>query len=176
MGYCAKAVANFFLYQRDKSGVSISPLKLQKLIYIAHGWHWALHHTPLIHDEHVEAWRFGPVYPSIYHEFKHLGNDPIQEMATEIELIIDQENESLTGTNYRIYKPDIPLEDDTAREFLMQVWDAYKNFSAIELSNMTHALGTPWHETTSGGTRIKRNEHIPEQTIKNYYRKLADLD
>ena len=42
MGYSAKAVANYFLskYGRKKG---ITPLKIQKLVYIAHGWHMACH-------------------------------------------------------------------------------------------------------------------------------------
>jgi len=44
-------------------------MKLQKLVYYAHGWHLALNNEPLI-DEQVECWQYGPVISSLFHEFK----------------------------------------------------------------------------------------------------------
>lgn len=64
MGHSAKAIANFFIDRHKRHG--ISPLKLQKLIYMAHGWHLALLDKPLVEDEAPEAWKFGPVFASVY--------------------------------------------------------------------------------------------------------------
>ncbi|QLH42366.1 MAG: DUF4065 domain-containing protein [Coxiellaceae bacterium] len=57
-------------------------MKLAKLIYVAHGWSLALNDVPLI-DEAVQAWKFGPVIESVYHEFKHFGNDVINSLAID---------------------------------------------------------------------------------------------
>ena len=70
-------VANWFLDRADKDGKPLDPMKLQKLIYFAHGWHLALTSKPLI-NEHPEAWAYGPVIPSIYHRFKKYGRDAVQ--------------------------------------------------------------------------------------------------
>ena len=85
MEYSAKAIANYFLELAAKHGEKVTPLKIQKLVYIAHGWHLALYEKPLVYDEFAEAWEYGPVFPSIYHEFKHFGGAPIAEPATDIE-------------------------------------------------------------------------------------------
>src|SRR5258708_4237314 len=74
------AAANFFLAKGLEDGVSIDPLKLQKLVYFAHGWHLAVTGKPLI-DEYVEAWPYGPVIPSLYHRFKSYGADPITDLV-----------------------------------------------------------------------------------------------
>lgn len=71
------AVANYLLDLADASGDPVSPMKLQKLLYYAHGWHLAVTDRPLL-NEFVEAWRWGPVIPSIYHEFKEFGDAPIK--------------------------------------------------------------------------------------------------
>lgn len=61
--YESKAIANFFL-QRQR----LTQVRLHKLVYFAHGWHLGLNRGPLL-DEAIQAWRYGPVVPSLYEEF-----------------------------------------------------------------------------------------------------------
>lgn len=84
MGGRTAAVANYFLDKAREDGVDLSPMKLQKLIYFAHGWHLAIYGEPLI-DESVEAWAWGPVISSIYHDFKKYGRDPITSPAVVVD-------------------------------------------------------------------------------------------
>src|SRR5215467_7486621 len=86
MAYPAKAVANEFLYLAKEERRPVTPMQLLKLVYFAHGWYLALTGERLI-DERVEAWKYGPVVPSIYHEFKRFGNEPITEYATETKVM-----------------------------------------------------------------------------------------
>jgi uncharacterized phage-associated protein len=60
MPYPAAAIANEFIKVAKRNGVLLTPMKLQKLVYFAHGWYLALLGKPLI-NEPVEAWKFGPV-------------------------------------------------------------------------------------------------------------------
>lgn len=57
---------------------------MQKLLYVAHGWHLALYDAPLIADEYLEAWQYGPAYASVYYEFRDFGRLPITRLATEL--------------------------------------------------------------------------------------------
>ena len=62
MGHPVKAIANFFIDRYGRHG--ITPLKLQKLIYVAHGWHLALLDKPLVIDENPrrgDMVRFSPL-------------------------------------------------------------------------------------------------------------------
>src|SRR5256885_15287234 len=77
------SIANYFIQRGIDSNKSVTPMKLQKLIYFAHGWYWAIKNEPLI-DESVEAWKYGPVIPSVYHAFKHYGTDSIKSLKTDI--------------------------------------------------------------------------------------------
>ncbi|WP_366513810.1 type II toxin-antitoxin system antitoxin SocA domain-containing protein [Planktotalea sp.] len=65
-------------------------MKLQKLVYIAYGWHLALSGKKLFTEE-IEAWKHGPVVPSLYHEFKHLRENPITSFATSYDYNSEQE-------------------------------------------------------------------------------------
>ena len=79
MPFSAAAVANEFLRLARRDEQTITPLKMQKLVYFAHGWHLALFGTPLI-EEPVQAWQFGPVISSLYQEFKKFGSRAIRRL------------------------------------------------------------------------------------------------
>ena len=61
-------VTNFFLRKSWKEGSDITVMKLIKILWFAYGFWLALTKKRLF-DEQFEAWRYGPVVPSIYHEF-----------------------------------------------------------------------------------------------------------
>ncbi len=163
MGYSAKAVANYFLTKYRKHG--ITPLKIQKLVYLAHGWNFAYNDDPLIEDEYAEAWQYGPVFPSLYHEFKHRGRLPIIEPATEINV----ENLFSEDTNIKFEIPEIPNTDTKTRKFLDKIWEVYGNWSGSQLSELTHRDGTPWKETIQEHG-AKTNANIDDKKIYKFYR------
>jgi uncharacterized phage-associated protein len=47
-GLSAKTVANYFLELGRRDWVAVDPLKLQKLVYLAHGWSLQFLQRPLI--------------------------------------------------------------------------------------------------------------------------------
>ena len=163
MGYPAKAVANYFLELGDANGVKISPLKLQKMVYLSHGWYLALAEAPLVDDESAEAWRYGPVYPSLYHEFKHYGRNPISGRATDL---------TRAGDTFEWTTPHVRDNDRNTRRLLDRIWEVYCNFTGFELSDITHAPGTPWEKTWENQEGM-RNAHISDELIKEYYKGLS---
>jgi uncharacterized phage-associated protein len=86
MAYEAKAVANHFLDLAQDSRGTLSPMKIQKLVYFSHGWHLSINNGRALIDEAVQAWTYGPVIPSLYHEFKKYGNGPITSPALSMEI------------------------------------------------------------------------------------------
>jgi uncharacterized phage-associated protein len=169
MPYNAKAIANFLLELAKARGQSLTPMKLQKLIYYANGWHSAIKGEPLI-NEQVEAWDYGPVIPSIYKEFREYGNQPITSPATEFEFIELPDSE---GMDFRFRTPR--LEDDLqqtefARALLKRVWEVYGGYTAVQLSNMTHAPGTPWRQVYDRySEQIPRGTDIPWEAIRDHF-------
>ena len=168
MPFSAKSVANEFLELAKASDEKISPMKLQKLVYFAHGWFLALTGQPLI-DERIEAWQFGPVIPELYREFKNFGNGPITVLASKVRW-------TPASSNFSIYNPQLQDCDgnedvEYARDLIKRTWDVYKKYSAVQLSNTTHINGSPWAETYIPGTR---NRVIDDARIKTYFEKLAN--
>jgi uncharacterized phage-associated protein len=161
MSYDAKAIANYYLDAAEKQSTSLTPMKLQKLIFFAHGWYLALFDEPLIADQ-VEAWQFGPVVPSIYHEFKHERSGSISSKATGFDF-----------ENFELTEPEVPESDERSRRLMEKVWQTYSKFTAFELSKMTHLPDTPWAKARENLDVLGRNVAIEEGLIKNYFKGLA---
>ena len=80
------AIANWFLKQawEDEEAKIIVPTmthtKVQKLTFFAHAWHLGYADAPLIKEE-VHAWKYGPVYPALFHQLKRFRKSQISEFA-----------------------------------------------------------------------------------------------
>jgi uncharacterized phage-associated protein len=162
VAYDAKAIANYFLDLAQEKKTSLTPMKLQKLIFFAHGWNLALHDEPLIVDP-VEAWQFGPVVPSVYHEFKHARSGAISGKATEFDL-----------ENFELVEPTLPSEDMRTPQLLRQVWEAYGKLSAVQLSNLTHLPDTPWAKARAAHGEQARKVVIDDASIQQHFKVLAE--
>src|SRR5690606_35378781 len=104
-----------------KPGLTL--MTIQKLVYIAHGIHLALRDRPLI-NEVVQAWRYGPVIPSLYHSLKHNGPNPISYIYTP-------------------YDGPISSDADALLDFIIR---SYGDMPASKLMAITHMPGSPWSQ------------------------------
>ena len=155
----ARGVANLLLAKGKAEGVPIDPMKLLKLTYIAHGWVLGLTGKPLVRQQ-VFAWPYGPVIPDVYKAFRGFGSAPVTSPASDFEDLK--------------WKPIEVNLDPTTSEVVDDVWDEYKAFSGLQLSTLTHRLGTPWAEVTSGMAPAQiRDILIPNPIIEKHYRELA---
>lgn len=155
MTYSPKAIANFFLEVAEAAGESVTPMKLQKLVYYAHGWHVGFTGKTLI-DESVEAWQYGPVIPSLYHEFKKYGSSPIKSKATDLDT-----------SCFEFVDVKSPQEEPI-KKFLASVWKSYGKYPGTKLSEMTHAEGSPWAKTWKIGSGLKSTD-IQFDLIKAHF-------
>lgn len=161
----AISVANAFIKIANETGDnSLTPLKLMKLVYIAHGFGLALLKNDTLIDprfDKVEAWKLGPVIPSVYHTFKYYGNDAITETAKNFL------NESEEG-KATLCEPVLDGEDQ--RAIVNLVWQRYGKQPASKLVEILHQPGTPWAITY----RVGENREIPDELTKLYYSKIVD--
>lgn len=152
----AIAVANTFLEFAKEEGRSVTHMELQKYTFFAHAWHLGYTDEPLISDQ-IQAWKFGPVIPKMYHAFKGFGNAPIDKYGVEFNVAKCEVNAPV-------------VREGNLRVFLRKVWDAYKKYSAGALSSMSHELGGPWAQVyQETGTGPVRNLPIPNEVIARFY-------
>lgn len=128
MAYDAAIVANRFIELARQKGEKLTPMQLIKLSYIAHGFSLAILKRPLL-DESVEAWKYGPVIPSLYKRLKKYGSGPVVD--------------AVSAWSFR----DAEKLDEEDRQLIDMVFDKYGKFTGVQLSHLTHRPGTPWAET-----------------------------
>ena len=146
--HSARKVANYFLDKAEERGEGLSPMKVIKIVYIAHGFMLANRDTGLIADV-VEAWEYGPVIADLYHALKRYGNDPIPIRLEE-----------------RIASYDFNDDEKTVMD---KVFDHYGKFSGGDLSGLTHQEGTPWDKVWK---EFGKNAIIPDKLTRRHYREM----
>lgn len=72
MAYSALEVAKYVINHEHKEHREITNLRLQKLLYFVQAKVLVETGNPCFEDE-MEAWDFGPVSPSVYHQYKFFG-------------------------------------------------------------------------------------------------------
>lgn len=126
--------AKYFVYlSYQEYRASLTPLKLQKILYFAQGWSFVWDNFPLFSAD-FEAWQYGPVNSEVYNYFKKYGRNEIPEM------------EGISR-----------ICDDDAKETMNIVWRNYGSYSASELVELTHKQ-LPWKIAYENNTRITNND------------------
>ncbi len=131
----------------------IDNLKLQKLLYYSQAVHLVCNNRePLFHNK-IEAWRYGPVVPDVYHKYKSYGFD-----------IIDIENNDSNLEDMHIEKNEL--------ETLDMVLAYYGEMSSMQLVSRTHNE-KPWLEVYEPS---KKNKVITNESLYNYFVDVLDIE
>lgn len=123
MAVSSLAVANELLRLAQEERVQLTNMQLQKLVFFSHGYHLALQNEPLYYEE-TRAWPFGPVIPNLYEHLQQYGSSSVTS-----------------------YLPSSEALNEQQRSIIRLVWDAYKQYDAWRLSDISHRPGSPWEKT-----------------------------
>lgn len=158
----AKGLSNLLLDWADWDGISVSPMKLQKLLYYCHADFLVMTGRPLVRQE-FEAWEFGPVIPSLFHEFKSFEAKPIECRAFIFNPVTCNRELALPG-NLGDYAPVV-----------RSTFEIYSRCTASALSNMSHSESGPWAETLRRFSRGSlRGRCIDNEVILRYHETPVD--
>ena len=151
----ASDVAKYFIYKSqydDNPNYTVTPLKLQKLVYYAQAWCLALKDNILFNDE-IQAWVHGPVVYKVYKEYEKYGYNQIREKVNTI--------------------PDDIRSNNEVSEVLNAVWDIYKDYDAKQLEKLTQSE-PPWINARGDLKPYEAsNNHISRDDMKKYYGKFT---
>ncbi|MEI6946615.1 type II toxin-antitoxin system antitoxin SocA domain-containing protein [Paraflavisolibacter sp. H34] len=155
MPYPATIIALAFVKKGIDTGKFVTQMKLQKMVYFAHGYHLAKYGSSLIVEE-FEAWKFGPVVPSIYQAYKFYGSKPITNL------------EYVDLSSIALY-----TLDSRANDAIDYTWKVTENITAEALSNWTHQPRSPWYQVYNP---IVPTNSISNLSIESYFRALLTKD
>jgi len=146
-------------------GVSISPLKLQKLLYYIQSWHIAKLDKEQLFDTLPEAWVNGPVYREVYNQFKttFFRNENILTELDELQL----------SEQLQLKQSELNLEESQLK-LINTVLEAYCKLSDERLVLLTHSE-EPWNEARIGLSPIERSENkLSIETIYKYFNRTSN--
>ena len=143
------AVAKYMLNKQRAAGDSVTPMQLIKLVYIAHGLMLGAYGRPLV-DEPIEAWQYGPVVPSVYHETKSFRSSSVTGISAPADCAFDQQEVKAMDTALRLFGSK----------------------DGVALSSLTHRRGTPWSLTWSARGK---NGSISNDLIENFYSNMISI-
>jgi uncharacterized phage-associated protein len=148
-----RAIANLMLDEADLRGIEVTNLALQKLLYFAHGLYLTQTKKPLV-TGYFEAWKYGPVHPSIYNAFKEEGPSAITSRA--------KGKDPLTGRPRSIRKVDDYEVVDLVRHLLR----SFGTMSPGRLVDLSHAKNSPWdYIVDKSRTSVAFGLQIPDSVI-----------
>lgn len=119
--------ANTIIYHSLRENKPVTPMKLQKLLYLLYARSLALFDRHLFADN-FEKWKYGPVLSAVYTEFRDFGAEPIDRFA-------------------RNNRGEVQIIDESDEDFhrcFNDVWNNFKDESGIDLSVLTHQQDTAW--------------------------------
>ncbi len=165
--YAAQSVANWFINKSRLSGRNdMSHLKLQKLLYLAHGWSLAIDNRPLL-NEPIHAGPFGPLVPSLFMTLEKSKSNILQEI---IGVAHDDNNDKITPHTYQIDK-----NDEFVQKLLERIWEVYNQWTPIQCSSYCHKEGSPWDQVVEALGQDRTSElimtgiQIPDSLIRQYF-------
>ena len=142
----------------------LTVLRLVKLVYIAYGFTLAIADRNVLDErfDKVEAWKFGPVIPSVYFSFRHNQSSRIVNCEG---FVVEKGN----GFEWKI--PKLADDEEDIECILNYVWNRYIDCDAKKLVSILHMNGTPWSKYFIPG----QNREIPENATKEYYKTLVNV-
>lgn len=161
MTYDVKDVAQFVVNYSNEKSISITNLKLQKLLYYIQAAFLVKKGEPCFYQSIVN-WRHGPVVVEIYEEFKQYGSREL-ESIDETTIVTSEDGVKFNTIEIKYDENKIHEKD---KEIIKTIINVYKNSNPWDMVEKTHEE-SPWMHTNN-------YEEITIDSIKNYFLKNED--
>ena len=159
-----KDIARYVGLSLIAKGLTVSPLKLQKLLYYVQSWYMVFNgRQNTLFAQAPQAWVNGPVYPEIYYQYR----DKVSNMCDHL-TAKDFDTEDVNATLAELAMKLQLTADET--ELLDSIVMLYGSKSQNGLIFLTHAE-QPWVEAREGLAPYQRSEkEISLDTMHDYYK------
>lgn len=136
-----------------KADDDLTPPRVQKLLYLVHGWYLAITGEALL-DEAFVAGRYGPELPSLRSALAAYAGVPVDEYIEELDW--DQGKVGIFLVNVERFPQFEPI--------LKRVFDTHRHLTTAQLSTLCHAAGGAWSCTPQGS--VLDNARIRDDFVR----------
>jgi uncharacterized phage-associated protein len=142
-----QALCNTILKKSFDEAITVTPMKLQKLLYFTYKEYLRRTGKKLF-VEPFQVWQYGPVLGSVYDEFKTFRGNRITHFAKDA-----------TGNVFILddTKISMPLQS------LNVTWEKFKYYSGNELSELTHRPESAWQNARNKDLCVLLDEDIKNE-------------
>lgn len=154
-----KELSKFVLLFCNKNDISINHFKLQKLLFYIQAWHLVYFDGKVLFNEEPEAWVNGPVYRTVYNDFKRWFATVNLKYTGDIDAQIKEALDALKLTKEQV-------------SFMASLLNHYGLMTHEKLIILTHQE-KPWNEARQGlGEFDYSNNKISLKSMYDYYSQL----
>lgn len=167
--YHSMYIANYIISYCSDHELEINNLRLQKIMYFLQARFLVEKNVPLF-NENLQKWKYGPVVPSVYHEYKSSGASQITKNdISQIFRVPDVGEEPNFLNEYIIENFSLDMVSDRDDQLLIN--DTIKNLSKYEpfkLVEITHSHSI-WNEDEEQILFGASNIEYDNDKIKLYF-------
>lgn len=165
-----KDVARYIGLSLINKGLSVSPLKLQKVLYYVQSWNMVIFgRDKTLFPQAPQAWVNGPVYPEIYYEYK----DKVPNMCDHLDATDFGTDSAHIDKTLQELAEKLSFSKDQI-ELLDSIFMLYGSKSQNDLIFLTHSE-KPWVEARGSLSPFQRSEKsISLDTMYSFYKDRYD--
>ncbi|WP_394903665.1 Panacea domain-containing protein [Clostridium butyricum] len=168
MKYKVMDVAQYVINYSIENGISITNLKLQKLLYYIQAAFLVEKNGESCFIEAIENWRHGPVVDEVYKKFKKYASDEIEYLNEYSKMeVTDDFKLKVVISKYS----DNPIKTGDAkdRNIIKKVIKSYENVDPWDMVERTHQED-PWKLDSD------RDQEITIDSMLHYFNKSNNKD
>ncbi|WP_370638872.1 Panacea domain-containing protein [Croceicoccus sp. Ery5] len=137
-------------------------MQLYKIVYFAHGWYLAVKGRKLV-KQSFEAWSYGPVLRILRDQFRQFEKRSIDVKAEVFDIF--------TG---EVFEAPV-VSDELDREFIITIFNSYRDYDGWTLSDITHEPGSPWDNVWNSDKPVGNLAlRIDDEAIRSYFVQLPN--
>ena len=183
---CAtESIVVFFLLAKAEECEELgglTPLQINKLVFVCHGWTLGIHGHPLIDNSRaqIQAWKYGPVVEGVYYMLRPFGRSKVtfDSFCSHIANRIALNDSTLTDAYRQAMLKKLEkfrMQHTEVAKVLDDVFENYSDYTGSQLITITHQRGSPWDRCYRQRryNLFSRIIPIPDSLIKSYYQQLS---
>lgn len=129
----AIAVCNELIDKSIEENCPLTPLKLQKLLFLIYAYGYKYSKEPVFNAE-FSAWQYGPVCETVYYMFSDFGATAITDFASDAK-----------GNRY--FPNWKKASNENLKKAFNEVWAKFSDKSSVDLVKLTHRKNGAWSKT-----------------------------